>query len=164
MAIKSSVVIEFKIKCESDTESSYINVELDDDLNKGRTCFLYGEKVYFRVNYSDNLIISIKSSSGSIFFEYKDRTSIETENISFVDSEESTTSKTIFSIISYKWFGASLGTILKTGDSTVRASNSGIALAELNYNTKYDVYSVVLSAQSEETFPVLIVVIGTDKE
>ena len=160
----NSVVIEFKTKCDSSLEDSFINIELDDILNEGRTCFLYGEKVYFRVSYSANLSISVTPSDGNVFLESTDTVSSETEKITFVDSEEATTSKRILNIVDYKWFGKSLGGILKVGDNTVGASSSGIAIAELTYTTIYDVYSVSLQTRSEEEYPVLIVVIGEEND
>ena len=62
MAIESSVSIEFRVSCED--EGALLSVELDDDLNEGRTCFLYGEKVYFRVYHSLNLTITEHPDGG----------------------------------------------------------------------------------------------------
>lgn len=158
MTVKSSVVVEFKIQC--GVEGEFLTVALDTELNKDRTCFLYGEKVYFRVYHSPVLIITVESSNGLVFLESQGSISEESENISFADTNEANVSKLIKEIISYSWFGRSLGSILKTGNTSIRAGSTGVAVAAIEYTTQYDVYSITLSDQGVETYPVLVLVKG----
>jgi hypothetical protein len=158
MAVESSVVIEFKTSCEA--EDGLLSVELDDELNGGRSCFLYGEKVYFRVYHSANLTITVESSNGSVFLESTGATDTEEENISFANTNEASAAKTILTLGSYSWFGRSLGTLLHVGGSAVRAGKSGVAIAAVIYTTQYDVYSITLSDQGIESYPVLVLVSG----
>ena len=158
MTIQSSVVVEFKTQC--DVAGEFLAVALDSDLNEDRTCFLYGEKVYFRVYFSPALTITIDTSDGSVFLESADSSGEESENVSFVDTNEASVSNLIKAITSYSWFGRSLGSILKTGVTSIRASNKGVAVAALEYTTQYDVYSIILSDKGVETYPVLVLVKG----
>lgn len=159
MAVESSIVVEFKISCEA--EVGVLSVELDAELNGGRTCFLYGEKVYFRVYYSSNLTIKIETSDGVVFLESVDATSVEEENISFANTNEASTAKSISTLDSYSWFGRSLGTLLHVGESAIRAGTSGVAIAAVKYTTQYDVYSLTLSDRGIESYPVLVLVTGS---
>ena len=158
MSVESSITVEFKTQCEVEGES--LAVALDDDLNEGRSCFLYGEKVYFRVYHSPALVITVESSDGSIFLESLGSSDKESENISFADTNEASVSKLIKAVTSYSWFGRSLGSILKTGITSIRASNTGVAIAAVEYTTQYDVYSITLSDKGIETYPVLVLVKG----
>ena len=158
MSVESSITVEFKTQCEVDGE--FLTVELDSDLNGDRSCFLYGEKVYFRVYYSPALTITIESSDGSIFLESLNSSGEESENVSFADTNEANVSKLIKAITSYSWFGRSLGSILKTGITSIRASNKGVAIVAIEYTTQYDVYSIMLSDKGIETYPVLVLVKG----
>lgn len=158
MTIQSSVVVEFKTQC--DVTGEFLTVALDAELNEGRYCFLYGEKVYFRVCHSPALTITINTSDGSVFLESRNSNGEESENISFADTNEAHVSKLIKTIISYSWFGRSLGSILKTGTTSIRTSNKGVAVAAVEYTTQYDVYSITLSDQGVESYPVLVLVKG----
>lgn len=159
MAVESSIVVEFKISCE--VGDGFLSVELDAVLNGGKTCFLYGEKVYFRVYHSSNLTIKVETSNGVVFLESTGVTSAEEENISFANTNEASTAKSISTLDSYSWFGRSLGTLLQVGESAIRAGSSGVAIAAVNYTTQYDVYSLILSDQGIESYPVLVLVTGS---
>jgi hypothetical protein len=158
MAVESSIIIEFKISCEA--EAGLLSVELDDELNGGRTCFLYGEKVYFRVYHSPNLTITVESSDGTVFLESVGSTDNEEENLSFANEDEASTARTILTLDSYSWFGRSLGTLLHVGGAAVRAGRSGVAIAAVEYTTQYDVYSLTLTDKGVESYPVLVLVTG----
>ncbi|RPI56434.1 MAG: hypothetical protein EHM49_00130 [Deltaproteobacteria bacterium] len=158
MTIESSILVEFKTSCES--ADGYLSVELDDELNGDRSCFLYGEKVYFRIYHSPNLTITVGSSDGTIFLESVNSIESLTENVSFANENIGSLSKFIKSITSYSWFGRSLGTILKTGDTSIRAAKTGVAVAAVSYTTQYDVYSLILSDKGVEEYPVLVLVSG----
>ena len=158
MAVTSSVTVEFKIQC--DTAGELLSVELDAELNMNRSCFLYGEKVYFRVYHSPALTITVISSNGSVFLESLGVSSDEEENVSFADTNEGSVSKAIAVLYSYSWFGRSLGAIVKTGWTSIRAALSGVAIAKVAYTTQYDVYSLILSDKGIESYPVLVLVTG----
>ena len=158
MSVTSSISVEFKIQCDAAGEP--LSVELDTELNMDRTCFLYGEKVYFRVYHSPALTITVIPSDGSVFLESVGSSSSEEENISFADTNEASVSKAIDVLSSYSWFGRSLGSIVKTGWTSIRSALSGVAIAAVAYTTSYDVYSLVLSDKGIESYPVLVLVKG----
>jgi len=158
MAVTSSVTVEFKIQCDAVGEA--LSVELDAALNMDRTCFLYGEKVYFRVYHSPALTITVISSDGSVFLESLGSSSDEEENVSFADTNEGSVSKAIAVLYSHSWFGRSLGTIVKTGWTSIRSALSGVAIAKVLYSTSYDVYSIMLPDKGVESYPVLVLVRG----
>jgi hypothetical protein len=158
MSVTSSVTVEFKIQC--DVAGEPLSVELDTELNMNRTCFLYGEKVYFRVYHSPALIITVIPSDGSVFLESVGSSSSEKENISFADTNEASVGKALDVLSSYSWFGRSLGSIVKTGWTSIRSALSGVAVAAIAYTTSYDVYSLVLSDKGIESYPVLVLVKG----
>lgn len=158
MPITSSVTVEFKTQC--DVAGELLSVELDAELNMDRTCFLYGEKVYFRVYHSPALTITVTPSDGSVFLENVGSSSSEEENISFVDTNEASVNKAINVLSSYSWFGRSLGSIVKTGWTSIRSALSGVAIAAVAYTTSYDVYSIMLLDKGVESYPVLVLVKG----
>lgn len=158
MSVASSITVEFKTQCDAAGEP--LSVELDAELNMDRTCFLYGEKVYFRVYHSPALTITIISSDGSVFLESLGSSSSEEENISFADTNEASVSKAINVLSSYSWIGRSLGTIVKTGWTSIRSALSGVAIAAVAYTTSYDVYSIILADKGVESYPVLVLVRG----
>lgn len=158
MTVESSVNVEFKTKCE--VTGALLSVELDADLNDDKTCFLYGEKVYFRVYHDATLVITVEASDGAVFLHSVGAIDSEEENVSFVNTNEASTAKMVMTLNSYSWFGKSLGTLLHTGGASVRAGSSGVAIAAVTYTTQYDVYSVTLSDKGVESYPVLVLVTG----
>jgi hypothetical protein len=158
MTVQSSILVEFKTSCED--ADAYLEVELDDELNGDRSCFLYGENVYFRVYHSPSMSITVETSDGTVFLISTGNLEAVTENISFANENTGNVSKLIKAIVSWVWFGRSLGSILKTGDTSIRASASGVAVVAVSYTTEYDVYALTLSDKGIAEYPVLVLVTG----
>ena len=148
-----SVSVEFKTSC-VDTDGIFLAVELDDFLNN-KDCYVYGDRIFFRVYHSD-ATITITTSAGVISLVGKNYNRLLAETIEFPNTNEANLSKFIDSIQSYSWYGKNLGSILKTGDTSIKATNSGVGVSYVSYMTKYDVYSITLSTQLYDSFPVLV--------
>ena len=151
---KASIVLTFAISCAE--EDHFINVEMDDEKNQGKTCFLYGEKIYFRVFTSPkDMKIRLESSDGSIsnegtgYFEYE-------EDIQFPNTNEANTQYPINSIISQDWLGNSLGSILVSGDTAIRTSETGVAILKLKYNVVYRSYAATVRTRNYDEYPILV--------
>lgn len=155
MTIESSVSIEFKTSCEGVADGLFLAVELDDFLNN-RSCFVYGERIFFRVYHSDDAVISIVPSAGSISLVGKNYNRLLAETLSFADTNEASLSKFIDSIQSHNWYGRDLGSILKTGNTSIRSTKSSVGVCYVSYMTKYDIYSITLATQPYDSYPILI--------
>ena len=154
--MSGSVSVEFKTSCVG-VDGVYLSVELDDFLND-KSCFVYGDRIFFRVYHSEESIVTITPSAGSISLVGKNYNRLLSETISFANTNEASLSKLIDSIQSRTWYGKDLGSILKTGDTSIKSTNSGVAISYVSYMTKYDVYSITLSTQPYDSYPVLIYV------
>ena len=149
-----SVNVEFRTSC-VDADGIYLSVELDDFLNN-KDCFTYGERCFFRVYHSEGAIISITSSAGSVSLIGKNFNRVLAETVNFANTNEASLSKFIDSIQSSTWYGRDLGFILKTGDTSIKSTTSGVGVLYVSYMTKYDIYSITLSTQPYDSYPILI--------
>jgi len=150
---KASIVLTFAASCVA--EDHFINVEMDDEKNQGKTCFLYGEKIYFRVfTNPKDMNIRLESSDGSIsnegtsYFEYE-------EDVQFPNVNEANTQYPIDSIISQDWLGNSLGSI-SISNTTIRTSETGVAILRLRYGVLYRSYAVTVGPKDYDEYPVLV--------
>lgn len=155
MATAGSVSIEFRTKC-VDVDGVFLVVEGDDFLNTS-SCLMYGQKYYFRV-YRSGGSVSTTSSAGFISLVGSQYSRLLADTVSFADTNEANLSKYIGTIQSHTWYGRDLGNILKTGNTSIKSTISGVGVAHISYMTKYDLYSITLSTQSYDTFPILIYV------
>ena len=150
---KASIVLTFAASCVA--EDHFINVEMDDEKNQGKTCFLYGEKIYFRVfTNPKDMNIRLESSDGSIsnegigYFEYE-------EDIQFPNVNEANTQYPIDSIVSQDWLGNSLGSI-SISNTAIRTSETGVAILKLRYRVSYRSYAVTVGPRDYDEYPVLV--------
>ena len=151
-----SVSVEFKTSCISD-DGLFLTVEGDDFLNTSN-CLTYGQIYYFRVYHSEGAIITITPSAGTITTIGKNYNRLLAETINFPNTNEASLSKLIHSIQSYTWYGRDLGSILRTGSTSIKSTTSGVGVCYISYLTNYDLYSITLSTQSYDSFPVLVYV------
>ncbi|MCD6124284.1 hypothetical protein J7J62_03830 [bacterium] len=150
---KASIVLTFAASCA--VEDHFINVEMDDEKNQGKTCFLYGEKIYFRVfTNPKNMNIRLESSDGSIFNEGTGYFEHE-EDIQFANVNEANTQYPIDSVISSNWLGNSLGSI-SVSDTIIRTSETGVAILRLKYGVIYRSYAVSVGPRDYDEYPVLV--------
>jgi hypothetical protein len=154
----ASITITFTATGESAED---IVIELDEERNKGKTTFAYGDKAYFRV-YSP-VPYEVYSTAG-IVEKVASLSSVEEEFVQFVDSNTARLSKPITGILGTKWFGKSLGTVTKTGTFEVQCSEQvdpkvgKIGIAKVKYSSSCGVFFVSLDKKPEPEYPVLVVV------
>lgn len=155
---KSSISLTFTSVCDSGADDSKsISMELDEDRNIDGSCYLYGQKIYFRVStLPEDLSYALTPSDGTINSEGQIEVEIE-EEIQFEDSNEASTNKVIKLIQSMTWYGKDLGSLTKTGDNTVSASLSGVAIGTLKYTTDFKLYSITVPTREAQEWPVLII-------
>lgn len=154
MAVESSVSVEFRTSC-ADADGLFLTAELDAFLNN-KSCFVYGDRIFFRVYHSEGAVISIESSAGTISLLGKNYNRLLAETISFAKTNEASLSKFIDSIQSHIWYGRDLGSILKTGDTSIKSTISGVGICYVSYMTKYDIYSITLQTQPYDSYPILV--------
>ena len=152
---KASIVLTFAASC-AEEEGHYITAEMDDEKNQGKTCFLYGEKIYFRViTIPKDMNIRLESSDGSVsnegtgYFEYE-------EDVQFANTNEANTQYPIDSIISSEWLGNSLGSISVIGDNTIRTTESGVAILRLRYGVTYRSYAATVGPRDYPEYSILV--------
>ncbi len=137
-----------------------ISMELDSDLNDGRSTFSAGDTAYFRV-YS-NVDFALHTTAGTVVKGALTTGSVE-DNIQFVQEREVTVSKEIVSIGSVTWFGANGGEVTRADEFTVRIPTAGIFIGKLDYTSHY--YSCRLSGitipDGLDEFPILVVAAQT---
>ncbi len=161
---KSSITVTFKALCVAEPGHG-ITAELDAERNEGKSCFTYGEKVYFRVyTYPQDMRITLTPSDGSINAEGSSTETIEDEILTFADTKEASTHRYIKAITSYDWFGTSLGQITCIGGSTIVAAKEGCAVLQLTYTSFYRVYSITVPPRDYETYLVLILIKEVEEE
>jgi len=151
---KTSIVLTFAASCAA--EDHYITAEMDDEKNQGKTCFLYGEKIYFRViTIPKDMNIRLEPSDGSVsnegtgYFEYE-------EDVQFANTNEANTQYPIDSIVSSEWLGNSLGSISVVGDNIIRATESGVAILRLKYGVTYRSYAATVGPRDYPEYSVLV--------
>jgi hypothetical protein len=152
MTGSGSVSVEFRTSC-VDADGILLVAELDDFLND-KNCFVYGDRIFFRVYHSEGTI-SITSSAGSISLVGANYNRLLAETIPFANTNEASLSKLIDSIQTCTWYGRDLGSILKTGNTSIKSTTSGVGVAYVSYMTKYDLYSITLGTQPYDSFPVI---------
>jgi len=150
---KASIVLTFAASCV--VEDHFINVEMDDEKNQGKTCFLYGEKIYFRVfTNPKDMNIRLESSDGSIsnegigYFEYE-------EDVQFPNVNEANVQYPIDSVISQDWLGNSLGSI-SISNTTIRTEETGVAILKFRYYVSYRSYAITIGPKDYDEYPVLV--------
>lgn len=67
MATNSSITINFQTTCDAVDGEGLIVVDSDEEMNAGKSCFLYGEKYYFKVYmFPINMVLDLIPTDGSI--------------------------------------------------------------------------------------------------
>ncbi len=145
-------------------ETGDVVIELDNEMNKGKTQFLYGEKAYFKVFYDPSLVLSVTASDGTITEEGYGQEQIE-ETFNFVDTNEVKVRKPILSLVETTWFGQSLGSLQKDGLFKLVASEqpnpeNKVAIAKVKYVTQFKRYAIRVSNKPYDEYPVLVSVVG----
>lgn len=173
MAVTASLAINF-----GDTKDIFLEAEILDADNEGKTSFVAGDTVYFRVYCSGSYntpvptIGSVSSeSTGNIanIKSYNDEG--VAEDVTFTFSGTASTNKLIYGdIISYDWIGTQLSEIKKSGFNEVSGGLNPITkkadkcgVAKIDYNTIYDLwaYSSPATVGGSSTYSVVIGITAT---
>lgn len=140
MAVTASLVINFGDKDQNGDANIVLDAEVNEDDNGGKTSFIAGDIVYFRIYHSTNYTVTQTAGSTSVVTNNV-TTTITDEEVQFTFSATSSTDKLITTLSSYVWMGNNLGTITKSNynEVTCGASDS-IGVAKITYNTMYDLW------------------------
>ncbi len=164
-AIRTTIKVQFG--AETAAAQQHVSAELDDrpeGLNQGRNSFLPGETAFFLIFRTPNIRIDrIIPSAGSVINAHAGQVR-RTEDISFDDAATSSLSVPASSIQSVTWLGNSLGGLALQGDrTTVKATNSGVAVARVTYATTPDAYGIVSPphVNGEIDFSITVVIKAT---
>lgn len=169
-----SITVTFKAVCE---EGVSVSVELDDDRNQGKTCFMPGDTAYIKVYtipHTANLEVFTTFGSISAVGSYSESfpATDESSYITFAGTTESSVSKPIISGFSYNWIGSTYysvsGVSYDEGSIQVRLSDPSAdperfaGVMEISYNTLYRSYALTVSSLGGRSeVPVLVLFIAT---
>lgn len=160
MGVTASLVINFG-DTDADGDSNIVlEAEINESDNKGKTSFLAGDTVYFRIYHSGNYTITQTMGSTAIKTSNINET-INDETVQFLFSATAKTDKYIVSLTNYSWMGNSLGAITKSNHNEVTCGVSdSIGIATVSYNTIYDLWQFN-SPSTPDTYSVVIGVTST---
>ena len=139
----------------------YIDIQLDELKNNGRTIFTSSDTVVY-VRIFSNIDYTPILTAGSISkIESNHILKLEPEDVSFVHNEFGTVSNPVNSLISAIWYGTDLGSIsvVDGKPTTVQASGqteSSIGIAKIVYNTKYDIWRITPPSGIVDSFKIFI--------
>ena len=157
MSVTKSVTIEFVAV----TVAAELILQLDSVMNDEKTSFEYGEKAYFQAfSYPVSMVLALTPTDGVISNEGSGTSDEEDEIVTFVDSDEESVSKPVLSITSYNWLGTSLGSVASDGTKII-TSVKGTGVLKITYTSNFRRYGLVLPTKDEESYPVIVVVVGT---
>lgn len=155
MSVSKAVTIQFVAV----SLNEELLVELDSVRNDEETQFKYGDKAYFRVySYPIALSLTLTPTDGSIS-EEGNGDSDEEELISFIATNQGSTSKPVRSITSRSWLGNSLGSVSAVG-SALTTSQEGTGVLKITYKSNFRRFALTLGTRDEDTYTVIVVVTG----
>lgn len=137
---------------------SNISIELDEIKNGGKTSFLSGDTVFFKIHTAPADLQFVKGSSAGTVDVGAKESGIVTERVIFAGEKEVTLQKIGDSLESCKWFGNDLGSPTLQGNR-LTIQQAGIGVAEVSYKTSYlsGSLSGVTIPPGEKEFPVVVV-------
>lgn len=160
MGASATFVIDF-----GSIEDAYLTVELDEIKNGGKTSFVKGDSVHFRISADVNY--EIETTAGNISNGLEGVIEeIENEVLAFVKGESPSVQKYIqpttspeSAITSQTWYGNNLGAISPSGTTNVQAANADadtLGIASINYNTAYNEHTLVAPSDMTDVFHILV--------
>lgn len=145
----------------------HLSAEIDDrsnGLNDGDTSFSPGDTAYFLVFKSQNVVYDTPiSSAGSITAATVSGGYVErVEDLQFADTDTATLQVPASSIVSFEWFGRSLGDLALTDPQAVKASAAGVGVCRVTYQAPCTAHGLVspASLNGETSFTVLVFIRG----
>lgn len=160
MANYGSITIQFGVI----GDAGKVAIELDEDMNQGKTQFAYGSKAYFQVYADPGLTVDIIKTDGTLTSEGVG-TRLFDEQVQFIDAQTAELGKPIRSIESYQWYGQNLGTITKTGIYQIKCAQAPnislgkIGIANVSYKADFTRYAISVPNKGVPEYPVLIVAV-----
>jgi hypothetical protein len=160
--VKTSIVVQFGAE-----EDAFLTAELDYDLNGGRSSFLPGDPVWFRV-YSD-ISYTVKTSAGSVSQSPSSYvTGEEEEVIQFPLEKIATVSKPIVSFSSPTWYGDVPPSFTGATNGLKKASqtefqiddNTRPYIGKVTYATQYHTWKLTPPTITIPDFSILVVIQG----
>lgn len=121
----------------------HLSAEIDgrpEGLNQGRTSFVPGESAGFLVYQSANVRHDAPIPSGGAVASLGARVVEREEDVVFPDTNEASLRIPASAIIQVVWMGRSLGALALDGETTLRASSKGVAVARVKYRANADAY------------------------
>lgn len=154
---EQSITISFYSEVAADGS---LNLDLDSEMNDDKTQFLYGVKAYFRVfKYPIDMVVELIKSDGTLA-EEGSGVSEEEEMVMFVNTDTSSINKPLKSIVSYEWFGTSLGAISAEGN-VIKSSISGVGVLKLTYESDFNRHSITIGEKESDEYPVIVFALGS---
>lgn len=172
MAVTASLVINF-----GDNKDAFLEAEILDEDNAGKTSFSAGDEVFFRIYHSGDYTVtptagSCSLDSSNVTQNIKELNDGLKEIITFTFSGTTSTNKMIAGsdIISSTWMGTTLSTIKKSGYNEVTGGldpvtkkADKVGVAEIDYDTVYDMWKFAspASVNGSTTYSVVIGITAT---
>jgi len=160
--VKTSIVVQFGAQ-----KDAYLAAELDDDLNNGRSSFLPGDAVWFRV-YSD-VSYTVKASSGTVLQSpstYKSGS--EEEVLQFPLEKVASVSKPIVTFTAPIWYGtapphftgATNGLKILSQTEFQINDDTKPYIGKVTYTTKYHTWKLTPPTITIPDYSILVVIQG----
>ena len=153
MAVTASLVINF-----GDLDDAYLSAEINEDDNEGKTSFLAGDTVRFRIYHSGAYVVTQTAGSTTKITADVPET-IADEIVTFAFAKTGNTSKFISGSLTGVWVGTPVGVIKQSGFNGVSGGlDTAIGVAEVSYASAYDLweYSSPASINGKVTFTIII--------
>jgi len=161
MAVSATIQVQFSADAASNL---YIDAEINSDDNNGKTTFLPGDSVYFRV-YA-NVTFATTPTAGTVTTEETGFTEELEDYVTFTEEGDTTdtVSKLIHTLDSYTWYPSSggLGTITQADAANEvqcsgSPSNTNPGVAKVNYTTTYTLMKLTPPSDFGEGMIVVVV-------
>lgn len=162
--VTATLVVDFNV---GDSGGKLI-AEIDarpDGFNGGKTSFAPGEQPVYLIFKSAEVVIDSQTPSAGSIAALAPLTGLFAmeEILDFADATEATLQKPVYSGLTAKWLGNSLGTPVLVGDSKLVAPTKGVGVLKVNYNAQFLAYrltNVPVKLNGETNYHVLIVIKG----
>ena len=150
--------------------ASQFDAEIDtreNGFNGGKSSFVAGDQPAYLVRRSPNVVIDSQVASvGVIGIHVIQEEEEVTEFLLFDETNVATLSQhALPGTLTFKWLGTNLGNLTLSGIKDIEAAVSGVAVAQVTYTTSFDAFfinNIPVPLNGESTFPVLVVINGTE--
>jgi hypothetical protein len=165
MSVTANITISFG-EADAASANAHLSAEIDgrpEGLNAGKTSFVPGDTAHFLIYKSANVTYDTPiPSAGTINQGATGLTVTKEDDISFADTDTASLSIPATGIVSVTWLGTSLGSLVLTDPTTIKASAKGVAVARVRYTCSADAWSLQSPASLAglTDFSILIFILG----